>query len=271
MKQNEPSLLDQMENSTDNFNPGDYGIEIINSNEKEVINFERFITLQNECFSRIKEKIELGKNFASNSNTENGIFEDLQIEHENLSNLWNKFVEYFNTPPTEDEKKAINTTAIMKSAINELKEFETHLKTTNLEEKMKTFSTSFENFSSAVEAKLSSSTKTYNSFLDNFVNEENKKLQNYKNQVNDSLSFSRSTLMGVIAFFSITGLILGASFIFTFYKYQEYKKLDANVVTIAKSMKNIELKKSNIIIHLNKDVKISSDKNGNKQIILKRR
>ncbi|ELH6017488.1 hypothetical protein Q9X21_001606, partial [Campylobacter upsaliensis] len=147
----------------------------INSNENlfEIVNNEQEISATNynellqkfaNIMKEINAKIHIGKQ-NSQSNTEDGIFKDLENNYIELNNTHLALVSYFTNPPNDEEKELISKTASIRKTMEDFAKFANEIQKISLDEKLEKYNEQINQFCEIVEYKLSHNAQNYNDFL----------------------------------------------------------------------------------------------------------
>ncbi|OCR84605.1 hypothetical protein, partial [Campylobacter fetus] len=227
---------------------------------------------QTELLQDINSKIQIGLN-SDLSNTEIGIFKDLQDSYSKLEINLKTLVDYFKNPPTKEEKALINKIVLIKANIEHISNLKTAFDETNIENNVKQFQQSitnlirllekglsislskelkihrggFRNFCSQIQEKMTNSTKNYEEILDLFLQREKEKLNVFSSAFTEFAKSSKLLFLWTVLFFAFFGVVFGSLTTITYLKYQEM----ANISELIKRVNGIEISRDNKNLILN--------------------
>ncbi|OCS32788.1 hypothetical protein AWR29_09285, partial [Campylobacter fetus subsp. venerealis] len=238
-----------------------------------VRDFSVLIKEQTELLQDINSKIQIGLNRSDLSNTEVGVFKDLQNSYIKLETNLKTLVDYFKNPPTKEEKALINKIVLIKANIEHISNLKKALDETNIDNNVRQFTQSvtnlvrllekgmsislskelkihqgeFKNFCSHIEQKMSNSAKNYEVILDSFLQRENKKLSSFSAVFTKFAKSSKALIISVVLFFAFFGVVFGSLTTITYFKYKELN----NLSELINRVNGIEINKNNKDLILN--------------------
>lgn len=229
----------------DEINTSENLFEIVdNKQEISTTNFNELLEKFDNTMKEINAKIHIGKQ-NSQSNTEDGIFKDLENNFIELNNTRLALVSYFTSPPNDEEKELISKTASIRKTMEDFAQFANEIQKISLDDKLKQYNEQISKFCEIVEHKLSDNAKNYNTFLDCFVEDGKKKL-NIFSEIFIKMTKNTKYYFVFFSFASIAlGAILGFLILLTYMKYSEYDKLKEKVNTITQGLATISVDKDN--------------------------
>ncbi|EDO8391777.1 hypothetical protein GN850_06730, partial [Campylobacter jejuni] len=125
-----------------------------NSTNMVIQNYNELLSKFENLIKTIIAKIDIGKQNSS-SNTEDGIFKDLEKNIIELDNTFLALISYFKNPPSDEEKEFINKTASIKKTMEDFAEFANEIQKLSLDDKLKKYNEQINKFCEIVEYKLS--------------------------------------------------------------------------------------------------------------------
>ena len=206
--------------------------EIVN-NEQEIsaTNYNELLQKFANIMKEINAKIHIGKQ-NSQSNTEDGIFKDLENNYIELNNTHLALVSYFTNPPNDEEKELISKTASIRKTMEDFAKFANEIQKISLDEKL---------FCEIVEYKLSHNAQNYNDFLDSFIKDGKDKLNIFSQIFTKMIKNTKSFLI----FFSFTtiglGITLGILLFLIYTKNTELENLQKRVSVITQGLATISV------------------------------
>ncbi|WP_301006627.1 MULTISPECIES: hypothetical protein [Helicobacter] len=213
-----------------------------NNSTQEIINFNELLERFTNTMQTINGKIHVGKQ-NSHSNTEDGIFKDLEESFSELNSIHLALVAYFKNPPSDEEKEIFHKTASIKKTMEDLAKFANEIQKISLDEKLKNYNQQINSFCEIVEYKLSHNAQIYQEFLDGFVADGKQKL----NIFSEIFTKMTKNTKWFLVFFSVAsislGVIFGVLLSLTYAKHLEYNKLKGRVAAITQGLATISVNK----------------------------
>lgn len=215
--------------------------EIVN-NEQEIsaTNYNELLQKFANIMKEINAKIHIGKQ-NSQSNTEDGIFKDLENNYIELNNTHLALVSYFTNPPNDEEKELISKTASIRKTMEDFAKFANEIQKISLDEKLEKYNEQINQFCEIVEYKLSHNAQNYNDFLDSFIKDGKDKLNIFSQIFTKMIKNTKSFLI----FFSFTtiglGITLGILLFLIYTKNTELENLQKRVSVITQGLATISV------------------------------
>ncbi|WP_270969565.1 hypothetical protein [Campylobacter upsaliensis] len=215
--------------------------EIVN-NEQEIsaTNYNELLQKFANIMKEINAKIHIGKQ-NSQSNTEDGIFKDLENNYIELNNTHLALVSYFTNPPNDEEKELISKTASIRKTMEDFAKFANEIQKISLDEKLEKYNEQINQFCEIVEYKLSHNAQNYNDFLDSFIKDGKDKLNIFSQIFAKMIKNTKSFLV----FFSFTaiglGITLGILLFLIYTKNTELENLQKRVSVITQGLATISV------------------------------
>ncbi|MCR6580353.1 hypothetical protein [Campylobacter insulaenigrae] len=249
-----------------NFQENDL-IESVSNNDNSkisLINFNELLEEFENTMKVINGKIYVGKE-NSNSNTEEGVFKDLENSFGELNKIYLNLISYFKDPPNEKEKEILNRTASFKKTMKDFVDLADEIEKISLNEKLKNYNEEINKFCNIVEHKLSHNATNYGNFVDNFVKNNQEKL-NLFSEIFFKMIKNTTRFFYSLIFLSMgLGLILGALFFLIYVKNTELNNLKERINLITQGAGTISVDENNKNITLsfakNKKTIFTEDKN----------
>lgn len=207
---------------------------IVMQNYNELV--EKFINTMKTMHAKIQTGIQ-----HSQSNTEDGIFKDLENIYIKLNDTFFAILYYFKNPPSEEEKELISKTASIKKTMEDFAKFADEIQKISLDDKLKNYNEQIDKFCQIVEYKLSNNAQNYNNFLDNFVQNGKEKL-NIFSEIFKKMTKNTKYYFIFFSFTSIgLGITLGILILLSYMKYSQYDKLREKVNIITQGLATISV------------------------------
>jgi len=190
-------------------------IAIKETDEKQFVSLVEIIEAYKKLSFEINTALNAGMQIEA-TNSEKGIFQDITKKYDALESLWNKFIEFYINPPSQDEKIAINYALAMRKIAKDLKEATDFYDKIGIEAKTEKFSSQFLNFIDHNQAKLEETSKSFDQYLQNFVRKQAQQIQKFEEQIQkfdttmfSVVSFSKKAIYSLIVLLICLSIVLG--------------------------------------------------------------
>lgn len=256
-----------------------------NEGQKEILDYSVLIERQRQLKDEIARLISIGMQREASNGLDKSIYDEISVKFDDFLGLTQKFIRFFNEPPSDEDFKRLNYAAILQKAYNEFRQFSDNLELLRLEEQSKKFSNEFTNFIETTQARLENVVSGYDEFLKNFISKQESTIKPFENHVDNiekqlnavvkiydgsfakMLKITKNGAIAVLFLNIFMFFILGALAAGVFFKSAELER----VIEMSSNLENIKVTrdKDRIILNIPKDKMSIVDDGKNQKIILK--
>lgn len=110
-----------------------------NEGQKEILDYSALIERQRQLKDEIARLISIGMQREASNGLDKSIYDEISVKFDDFLGLTQKFIKFFNEPPSDEDFKRLNYAAILQKAYNEFRQFSDNLELLRLEEQSKKF------------------------------------------------------------------------------------------------------------------------------------